>query len=72
VCDADTPDGIFIAEHAIKPGYDYADEFEYGLDIILDGLERVREPGRCRRTHCARMHERADWPSQVQEQGSGP
>jgi AcrR family transcriptional regulator len=33
----------FIAEHALKPGYDYADEFEYGLDLILDGLERMRE-----------------------------
>ena len=32
----------FITEHAMKPGYDYADEFEVGLDVILDGLERVR------------------------------
>jgi len=32
----------FITEHAMKPGYDYADEFEYGLDVILDGLERAR------------------------------
>lgn len=31
----------FITEHAMKPGYDYADEFEYGLDVVLDGLERV-------------------------------
>ncbi|MBA2631947.1 MAG: TetR/AcrR family transcriptional regulator [Chloroflexi bacterium] len=31
----------FITEHAMKPGYDYADEFEYGLDLILDGLERT-------------------------------
>jgi len=23
----------------MKPGYDYGDEFEYGLDLILDGLE---------------------------------
>jgi AcrR family transcriptional regulator len=30
----------FIAEHAMKPGYDYGNEFEYGLDIILEGLER--------------------------------
>jgi AcrR family transcriptional regulator len=30
----------FITEHAMKPGYDYADEFGYGLDVILDGLER--------------------------------
>ena len=29
-------------EHVLKPGYDYADEFEFGLDLILDGLERVR------------------------------
>src|SRR6266550_5377363 len=34
----------FITEHAMKPGYDFADEFEVGLDVILDGLERVRDP----------------------------
>jgi AcrR family transcriptional regulator len=33
----------FITEHAMKPGYDYGNEFENGLDIILDGLERVRQ-----------------------------
>jgi hypothetical protein len=33
----------FIIEHAIRPGYDYTDEFEFGLDLILDGLERVRD-----------------------------
>jgi AcrR family transcriptional regulator len=32
----------FITEHAMQPGYDYADEFEYGLDLILDGLEGAR------------------------------
>ena len=31
-----------ITEHAMKPGYDYAEEFEFGLDLILDGLERLR------------------------------
>ena len=31
-----------ITEHAMKPGYDYANEFEFGLDLILDGLERLR------------------------------
>jgi AcrR family transcriptional regulator len=31
-----------LTEHAMKPGYDYADEFEFGLDLILDGLERLR------------------------------
>jgi AcrR family transcriptional regulator len=33
----------FITEHAMKPGYDYGDEFEYGLDLTLDGLERALE-----------------------------
>jgi AcrR family transcriptional regulator len=32
----------FITEHAVEPGYDYGDEFEYGLDVILDGLDRAR------------------------------
>jgi AcrR family transcriptional regulator len=27
-------------EHVLQPGYDYGDEYEYGLDLILDGLER--------------------------------
>lgn len=29
--------------HAVKPGYDYGDEFEYGLDVVLDGLESARD-----------------------------
>ena len=32
-----------IVEHALKPEYDYAVEFQFGLDLILDGLERLRE-----------------------------
>ncbi len=28
-------------EHILQPGYDYGDEFEYGLDLILDGLDRA-------------------------------
>jgi AcrR family transcriptional regulator len=31
-----------ITKHAMKPGYDYSKEFEFGLDLILDGLERNR------------------------------
>lgn len=27
-------------EHVLQPGYSYSDEFEFGLDLILDGLER--------------------------------
>jgi hypothetical protein len=25
----------------MKPGYDYGEEFEYGLDLILRGLEET-------------------------------
>jgi AcrR family transcriptional regulator len=32
----------FLHEHVTKSGYDYGDEFEYGLDLILDGLEHAR------------------------------
>ena len=30
-----------IVEHALQPGYSYSNEFEYGLDLVLDGLERA-------------------------------
>jgi AcrR family transcriptional regulator len=29
-------------EHVLQPGYDYGDEFEFGIDLVLDGLERAR------------------------------
>ncbi len=32
--------------HVLQPGYLYADEFEIGLDLILDGLERALIAGR--------------------------
>jgi AcrR family transcriptional regulator len=35
----------YITDHALQPGYDHANEFTYGLDIVLDGLERVRVAG---------------------------
>jgi len=31
-------------EHVLRPGYDYGAEYVFGLDLILDGLERVCEP----------------------------
>ncbi len=30
-------------EHVLQPGFDYGDEYEFGLDLILDGLERARD-----------------------------
>jgi AcrR family transcriptional regulator len=35
----------FSREHVLKPGYDYGQEFEWGLDLVLDGLERARRRG---------------------------
>jgi AcrR family transcriptional regulator len=49
------PDGAFphlvelTREHVLKPGYAYGNEFEFGLDLILDGLERALERERPRR-----------------------
>ena len=32
----------FTLEHALQPGYTFADEFEVGLDLVLQGLEARR------------------------------
>ncbi|HTE70061.1 MAG TPA: TetR/AcrR family transcriptional regulator [Actinomycetes bacterium] len=29
-------------EHVLQPGYDYGNEFLFGLDLILDGLDQAR------------------------------
>jgi AcrR family transcriptional regulator len=29
-------------QHVLRPGYDFADEFGFGLDLILDGLDQLR------------------------------
>lgn len=41
-----SPDGHpylteMITEHFLQPGYDFASEYLFGLDLILDGLERL-------------------------------
>jgi AcrR family transcriptional regulator len=30
-------------QYVLQPGYDFADEFEFGLDLMLDGLARLRD-----------------------------
>ena len=35
----------FAAGHVLQPGYDYGAEFEYGLDLVLDGLQRDLRAG---------------------------
>ena len=30
----------FVTEHILKPGYDFGNEFEFGLSMILDALAR--------------------------------
>jgi len=34
-----------VAGHVAKVGYDFRSEFEYGLDLILDALEKRRDTG---------------------------
>ena len=29
-------------EHVLQPGYDYGNEYRFGLELILDGLDRAR------------------------------
>lgn len=31
------------SKHVLQPGYNYGDEFPFGLDLILDALERARD-----------------------------
>ena len=42
--------GEFTTEHVLKPGYEFGAEFEFGLDLVLDGLARLlahhQTPGR--------------------------
>jgi AcrR family transcriptional regulator len=46
---AQFPAGLYphLAEltvtHVLQPGYDYGNEYDFGLDLILDGLERARD-----------------------------
>lgn len=35
----------FATEHVLQPGYDYGMEFEFGLNLILNGLEHLLDPG---------------------------
>lgn len=32
-------------KHVLQPGYEFGNEFEFGLDLILDGLERASVAG---------------------------
>jgi hypothetical protein len=31
----------FAMQRVMQPGYDFADEFSWGLDLVLDGIERA-------------------------------
>jgi AcrR family transcriptional regulator len=30
-----------VVEHVLQPGYDYGNEYQFGLELILDGLDRA-------------------------------
>ena len=34
----------FTFRHVLQPGYDFGSEYEYGLGLILDGLEKAHAP----------------------------
>ena len=34
-----------VLTHVLLPGYDFGDEFSYGLDLLLDGVARARALG---------------------------
>jgi len=36
----------FSAEHVMRPDYDFGNEFEFGLDLVLDGLDARVAPSR--------------------------
>ena len=38
-----------MTEHVLQPGYAFANEFGYGLELILDGLDRARRSERSRK-----------------------
>jgi AcrR family transcriptional regulator len=35
-------------EHVLQPGYDYGNEYLFGLDLILDGLDRAHDAAQSR------------------------
>jgi AcrR family transcriptional regulator len=35
----------FTVGHVLQPGYDFRDEYEFGLELVLDGLERAHDAG---------------------------
>jgi AcrR family transcriptional regulator len=52
--------GEMVDEFATSGGYDYTEEFEFGLDLILDGLERFKRTIRSgRRSQAGREPTRA-------------
>ena len=34
----------FTSQHVLQPGYDFGDSFEFGLAVVLDGLEAAAGP----------------------------
>lgn len=36
----------FAAEHAMQPGYSFGDSFEFGLDLLLEGIEAASRDAR--------------------------
>jgi hypothetical protein len=44
------PGGLYpnltaVGRELVDAGFDYGNEFELGLDVVLDGIERIRTDG---------------------------
>jgi hypothetical protein len=42
---AELPYLVEVVEELGRAGYEYSQEYEFGLDLILDGIERLRDRG---------------------------
>jgi hypothetical protein len=69
--DADNPRfAEVITKHAMRPDYDYADEFEFGLDLIVDSLERQRARPDVRQAAALRVTRASPPRSRLSSSGS--
>jgi AcrR family transcriptional regulator len=50
----------FTLDHVLQPGYDYGSEYEFGLDLILDGLESALRQAKGARAPALQPSERRD------------
>jgi hypothetical protein len=58
-------------ELAVRPGYDYGNEFEPGLDLVLDGIDRTWGPAKRPSARAAEAPPAEEGPAESLKGGSG-